>query len=198
MADFVAQFIPAFFYILFIVDPLVSIPMFISLTRKRTTSEMQMAATKAVLIAGIIAVLFLFLGPPLLGILGVSLGDFKIAGGIVLSLLGLEAILGFKLQKTEKSEKDSLMTVAVLIATPMLTGPGLMSALIVLSGEQGVTVTLAATIAALAVAWVVLYNAPTIKRLLGNQVIDIGSKVVGVLILALGIAYIRAGVLAVA
>ncbi|MDD5318163.1 MAG: MarC family protein [Candidatus ainarchaeum sp.] len=196
MADFVSAFIPAFFYILFIVDPLVSIPMFISLTKRRSTREMHAAASKAVLIAGVIAVLFLFLGPPLLGVLHVSLGDFKIAGGIVLSLLGLEAILGIRLQKAEKSEKDSLMTVAVLIATPMLTGPGLMSALIVLSDEQGATVTLAATIAALAASWVVLYNAPLIRKLLGNQVIAIGSKVVGVPILALGISYARAGIIA--
>ena len=196
MPDFVSAFIPAFFYILFIVDPLVSIPMFISLTRRRSTREMHAAASKAVLIAGVIAVLFLFAGPPLLGVLHVSLGDFKIAGGIVLSLLGLEAILGIRLKKADKSEKDSLMTVAVLIATPMLTGPGLMSALIVLSDEQGVPVTLAATIAALAASWVVLYNAPVIRKLLGNQVIEIGSKVVGVLILALGISYARAGIIA--
>jgi multiple antibiotic resistance protein len=194
MADVLAQFIPAFLYVLIIVDPLVSIPMFISLTRQREKREVQQAATNAVLIAGAIATIFLFIGPPLLGLLGVSLGDFKIAGGLVLALLGLEAVLGFRLQTKEESGESSLMTVSVLIATPMLTGPGLMAALVVLSGEQGALLALAATLAAMVVSWVVLFNAPFIRRLLGSQVIEVGSKVIGVLILALGVSYIRSGI----
>ncbi|MFH1221882.1 MAG: MarC family protein [Candidatus Micrarchaeota archaeon] len=195
MADFLAALIPAFIYIFIIVDPLASIPIFISMTKEHTASEMRVAATKAVLIAGAIALLFLLAGPQLLDLMHITLKDFKVAGGIVLMLLGLEAVLGFTLQKDDGKKKDNLGTVAVLIATPLLTGPGLLTALVILSEEQGMLIAVSAIVAALFVSWLMLFNAVSIRRILGEQMIEIGSKVIGLLILALGVSYMKSGLI---
>lgn len=194
MASFLEAIVPAFVYIFIIMDPMASIPIFLTLTKKYKNGQMQGAATKAVLIAGALAGLFLLGGPELLDIMHITLSDFKIAGGIVLILLGLESVLGLALSRS-KDGKESLSTISVLIATPLLTGPGLLTALVVLSTEQGMLIAAAAVALALLVSWIMLFNAQWIKNALGNQMLEIISKVFGLLILALGVAYVKGGLI---
>jgi len=195
MDGFIEAFLPAFVSILLIVDPLPSIPIFLSLTKKFTPAETKVAATKAILIAAVLAIIFLFVGPQLLSTMGVTVGDFKIAGGFVLVLLGLESVLDFTLPKSEEEKKkgDDLETVTVLIATPLLTGPGLMTGLVILAKEQGFVLALTAAMAAMVVSWILLYNAQLIRKVLGEQILTIFSKVVGLVVMAMGVGFIKAG-----
>ncbi|MEM3422566.1 MAG: MarC family protein [Candidatus Bilamarchaeaceae archaeon] len=181
-------FLTTFFYLIIIMDPIASIPVFLSLTKKQSQEQIKIAATKAVVIAGTLAILFLFIGPQLLNILGLSLSDLKITGGIVLILLGLEGILGINFNK---GEQDDMSTVAVLIATPILTGPGLMTAVVIMSNEVGYLITTSAIVCCLLISWLLLYNAFLIKKILGAQIIEISSKIVALFIMALGVSYLR-------
>lgn len=188
--DYASALISAFFYIFVIIDPFASLPIFISLTNKFDEREIKRLARDAVLIAGAIALVFLFTGNFLLSFLRIDLDSFKIAGGIVLGLLGIETVLGIKMSKNSDEGKNAVTT---LIATPLLTGPGLITALIIMTGEQGYSVPLAATILALFVSWIILDNAFRIKNALGHQAIGILAKVVGLFLVAIGVGYVKAG-----
>jgi len=174
-------------------DPFPSLIPFFEYTKKCTDNDRRICATKAVFIAGIVAVLFMLLGPALLGVMHLQISDLKIAGGIVLVLLGVETVLGITFGTHNK--KSDINDVAILIATPLLTGPGLVSTLVILAADNGFPVTVAALVLALLVSWFVLVGANTIKKLAGDQFIHVLAKIIGLLLLALGVAYIRTGLL---
>ncbi len=188
--DQFAAFVSAFVYIFVIIDPFASLPLFLILTGKMNKEEVGHSAKDAILIAGALAVIFLVAGTPLLSLMRIDISSFKIAGGIVLGLLGIETVLGLELAHNGKRAKTALTT---LIATPLLTGPGLMSTLIIMAGEQGILIPLAATLVALFLSWAVLVNADGIRRKLGAQAILVLAKVLGLFLLAIGISFITAG-----
>ncbi len=190
MIDFNAL-VASFITIFVIMDPFASSPYFLALTQKMTRKEAVAAANKAILIAGVIAVIFLFVGPLLLNYLGVILADFRVAGGIVLGLLGLEMILGFSF--TPPNDAHNWNAVAVLIATPLLTGPGLLSSLLILSEEHGYLVPLIATVIALFLSWILLRESERVREVVGHRPIEVVSKVFGLLLLTLAVNYVRIG-----
>ncbi len=187
---FVDQFIYAFVTLFVILDPFASIPAFLTLTRNVSDEERWRIAHRAVFLAAILAYVFLFTGHSILTMLGVSLSSFKVAGGIVLGLMGLETILGISIHGKKKQDHDSI---AVLIATPLLTGPGVITTTILLSQQVGMTVTAVAAFVALALAFIILHFAPILKKVLGEKVINVFSKIMGMMLLALAVEFIRTG-----
>ncbi len=187
---FVDQFIYAFVTLFVILDPFASIPAFLALTRKVSDEERRRIAHRAVFLAAILAYVFLFTGESILDMLKIELSSFKIAGGIVLGLMGLETIMGFSINGKKKEDHDSI---AVLIATPLLTGPGVITTTILLSQQVGMLVTAAAAFLALALAFIILHFAPLLKKALGEKVINVFSKIMGMMLLALAVEFIRTG-----
>lgn len=184
----------SFITIFAIMDPFGTIPPFLTLTAKRSESESRGIADRAVLIAGILALVFAVAGAPILAALAITVSDFRVAGGIVLVLLGLETTLGITFGKEERGAggPDSA---AVLIATPLLTGPGLMTSLVILGGEHGLLPVGIALLAALLLSWIMLRNAGRVRAMAGEKVIMIFSKVMGLFLMAVGVSFVRAGLL---
>lgn len=189
----VESFIFAFMTLFVILDPFASIPAFLMMTGKMNDADRKGVAHKAVLLAGLLAFIFLISGMTLLNFLGISLSSFKVAGGIILGIMGLETILGFEVHGKKKEDKDSI---AVLIATPLLTGPGVITTVIVLSTQVGQLVTGAAALLALAMAYIILHFAPLLRKALGEKAINVFSKIMGLLLLALAVEFIRTGLAA--
>ena len=186
--------LPVTFITVFIImNPVLSIVPFLSYTERSSEKDRKSCATKAVTIAGIIALLFLFLGPFLLSLLHITLKDFKLAGGLILALLGIETVLGITLGNHNKNEKNHLNDVAVLIATPLLTGPGLVTTIIVLSNDNGLLITALSLLGALFASWLVLLNSISINKLFGNQTLHVVGKIMGIILVALGVSYIKGG-----
>lgn len=194
MVDFLSAVLVSFITIFVIMDPFPSVLPFLTLTEKCSDRDQRICATKAVVLAGTIGLLFLFIGPTLLGYLHITLNDFKVAGGIVLALLGLETVLGFSLSSGHE-KSDTVEDVAILIATPLLTGPGLISSLIILSEENGLFPVLAAFAIALVLSWITLFYSVHLRKIVGDRIIHVASKIIGILLLALGVAYIKTGLL---
>ncbi len=184
------QFIYAFVTLFVILDPFASIPAFLALTRKVSDEERRRIAHKAVFLAAILAYVFLFTGQSILQAMGISLSSFKVAGGIVLGLMGLETILGFSVKGDKKQDNDSI---AVLIATPLLTGPGVITTTILLGQQVGQFLTALAAFVALGLAFIILHFAPLLKNALGEKAINVFSKIMGLLLLALAVEFIRTG-----
>jgi len=137
MIEILSAVITAFITVFAIMDPFASIPSFLTFTREYDDKEMIGVANKAIIIAGVLAIVFMVAGPFILNSLSITLSDFKIAGGIVLVLMGLENTINLHLSGNNGDKKsEGLDSAAVLIATPLLTGPGLMTSLIILEKEH--------------------------------------------------------------
>ncbi|MFA5049794.1 MAG: MarC family protein [Candidatus Micrarchaeia archaeon] len=194
--DLLNQIAISFITIFLIMDPFASIPPFIALTKGCKEKEMRYVATRAVIIACLIAVVFMFGGSAVLSFMGVTLNDLKVAGGIVLGLLGLENVLGFTFTHGQNSKKDEMAAVAVIIATPLLSGPGLISTLMVLKDEIGLYVPLIALALAFLITWIMLLNASRIRAIAGDMFLRFLSKVIGLLLIALSVSFIKEGLMA--
>ncbi|MBM3228960.1 MarC family protein [Candidatus Parvarchaeota archaeon] len=183
----IAEFAKIFIALVLIMDPFTSLPVFIALTRKMNGKQRLGAATTAALVAGAALVAFVLAGQL---VLGITIGDFRVASGVLLFLLAVQYALGIDFG--EKNRKDLNLAV-VIIAVPLITGPGAMTTAIIFASESGVPVVVAAIVAASAVCFGVLGLSGAISRLLGMRGIEIVSRITGVLWAALGVSFIRAG-----
>jgi multiple antibiotic resistance protein len=192
--NFVSSVAITFITTFLVMDPFSSIGPFVALTKNYEEQKVKEAATTAVFIAGFIALLFTFGGLSILSLMNITLNDFKVAGGLVLALLGLEMALGISFNN-EKKEKNDIETITVLIATPLLTGPGLISSLILLNNDYGFLATTLGLLLTLIFSWFILFNATQIKGLIGKRLMLIFSKIMGLLLIAMGINYIKTGLI---
>lgn len=172
----------------FIFDPFASLPIFITLTKSFNDEDKMKSANKAVLVAGILFVIFVFIGKELLGVFGVTTPSFRMAGGIVLLLMAIEIVFGIGIM--HQGEQNVAW---VIVASPILTGPGVITTAIILTTNYGYITPLFAGVISLVITWGLLRNATTMVRLVGNNVIDIFSKVIGLFIAAMGIEYVMKG-----
>jgi len=170
------------FFIVF--DPIGSLPVFIDLTKKFNDTEKRKAVNKAVSVAGVLAFIFIFFGKNVLDFMGISFSSFKIAGGAVLFLLGLEMILGFKIHKKKVSD----FSVAVsIISVPLITGPGVITMAILLSTEIGILTTFISAFLSISIIWILFRRAERLQKKLGEANLRIVSKVMGLIIASEGI-----------
>ncbi len=191
----VENFLGAFASLFIIMNPFSSLAPFIMLTKDQTADERKKSADIAALVAGALAAAFLLAGPPLLTLMGLTLFSFKIAGGVVLALLGLQTVLGFKFGSNDESDKQA---VAVLIGTPFLTGPGVLTSVVILATEHGMFITFLAICASVLWSWMILRSANRLSRLLGKQLLMVLVKVMGLLLVTRGVQFIIQGFTAVA
>ncbi len=185
---FFEEVILSFITIFVIMDPFASIPAFISLSKEYNATERNKAVNEAIIVAGALILVFLLLSHSIFDFFGISLSSFKIAGGIVLAILGLELALGISLTSSVSTSKHSI---AVLIGTPLLTGPGVISSVILLVSQYGVFPVAVASALSLAVSYLLLRNAHLIHDAVGKEAIEVVSRVMGLLLIAIGVELIR-------
>jgi multiple antibiotic resistance protein len=180
------------FMLFIIIDPFLSLSMFISLTNGHERRHIRSQAALAVFVAGAMILLFLLTGTGILDIMGVDFSSFKIGGGVILLLLGIKTVMGSGFSDPYKY-KPSI----VIIGTPMLSGPGALTTLIVVSGQYGFAVAAFAGIIVLGITYLLLINAYHIQRFLTYRVIEILSRIMGLLLTALAVQFIVEGIKAV-
>lgn len=169
----------AFLILFAVIDILGSIPIIVSLRKKVGNVQSE----KATLVAGIIMIVFLFVGESILTLLGVDVESFAIAGSFVLFFLALEMILGITLYKEESPSSASI----VPIAFPLIAGAGTMTSLVSLRAEFANINIIIAIIANMIVVYFVLKNTERIERILGVGGLSILRKVFGVILLAIAV-----------
>jgi multiple antibiotic resistance protein len=190
MDYYLDQLIYAVALLFFIFDPFASLPIFISLTKNMDDEEKKRSARNAVLVSGALFVIFTLLGTWILEIFGITLDAFRVAGGLILLMMAIEII--FSLSFSKGNDKDSVAW--VIIATPILTGPGVISTAIILTASVGAFTTIIAGVISLAVTWGLLRNSIYIVNKVGGNTIDIFSKIIGMLLAALAVEFMLQGV----
>jgi multiple antibiotic resistance protein len=195
MQDLIPGIIYSFAALFIILDPLLSVPIFAAMTKGQPAAEIHKQAFIAVAVAGGLMYLFLIFNKTIFDILGLNLPSFQIAGGILLFLLGIQYALGIEIGHCKERAKTA---VGVVIGTPLLCGPGTITTVMLLSRDYGLLIPFIAITLSLLATWLVLYYSEFIQRILGEVVTDIMGKVLGMLVAAIAVKIIAAGVMALA
>ncbi|WP_108396773.1 MarC family protein [Devosia submarina] len=177
---------------------------FAALTKRNTAAERFAFATRGVLIATGILLLFAILGNPILEVFGITIPALRTAGGLLLFLIAIDMVFarhsgGTGTTDEEEVEARQRDDIAVFpLAMPLLAGPGAISAVILLT--TGATnnaefwAVLLAIVVILFLAWLTLLVAIPIQRLLGVTGLAVVSRVVGILLAALAVQFVFDGV----
>lgn len=162
-----------------VIDIIGNIPIIIDLRKK--VGHIQ--SEKASIVAGILMIVFLFLGKEILNLIGIDVNSFAVAGAFILFFLALEMILGISLYKDDEPETASI----VPLAFPLIAGAGTMTTLVSLQAEYETINIIVAILLNLIVVYAVLKSSARIERVLGSQGISVIRKVFGVILLAIAV-----------
>lgn len=204
MLEFV---ITAFVTFFVVIDPVGILPIFMALTGKTTAAIRRQIAVRAVLLAGIILIVFAFAGDSVFRFLGISLPAFRIAGGLLLLLLSIDMILvrpsGLRsATKAEEDEAEESTDVAVFpLAVPLIAGPGAMTSVILIMGKAGndllvQLIAISVLISVLLLGLLVFFFASRFMSLLGLTGINVIGRVFGIVLAGLAVQYILDGLAA--
>ncbi len=163
-----------------VIDIVGSIPLLLSLKKKMGGIK----ELKATLISGGLMILFLYLGEPLLHVLGVETHSFAVAGSIVIFILGLEMVLGIEFFKSEKEASSSIV---VPIAFPLIAGSGTLTTIISLKANYHESMLLIAILINLVIVLIVLKSLNLVERILGPGGMVAIRKFFGVILLAIAV-----------
>jgi multiple antibiotic resistance protein len=195
MQDLIPGIIYSFATLFIILDPLLSVPVFATMTKGQAPNEIHKQAFIAVAVAGALMYMFLIFNKLIFDILGLNLPSFQIAGGILLFLLGIQYALGIEIGHSKERTNTAI---GVVIGTPLLCGPGTITTVMLLSRDYGLLIPFIAITLSLLATWLVLYYSEFIQRILGEVVTDIMGKVLGMLLAAIAVKIIASGVMALA
>jgi multiple antibiotic resistance protein len=172
-------------------DVIGTLPLYFSVSRGMTSEERRRTVDTSMFVALVVALAFVFLGRLLFGWLGIELSDFKIAGGLVLLLVSLADLLGGP-DAAHSAPTGSAGIVP--LAVPLITGPGVLTQLLLQVGSVGHVITLCALLANYALAWALLRKSEAVHRVLGKDGTVVISKIAALLLAAIAVALIRGGV----
>ena len=169
------------FMVLFaVIDIIGNIPIIIDLRQK--VGHVQ--SGKASLIAGFILIIFLFIGEQLLGIIGIDVHSFAVAGALIIFFIALEMILGIKIYK---EDKNPLNATVFPLAFPLIAGPGSLTTLLSLKAAYSNANIIVAIIINMFFIYIVLKGSSKIEKIIGENGIGIIRKIFGVVLLAISI-----------
>ena len=163
-----------------VIDILGSIPILISLKTKMGG----LSEWKATGLSGALMILFLFLGDPLLKVLGLDVGSFAVGGSIVIFILGLEMVLGLEIFKSEQDVKSGTL---VPIAFPLIAGSGTLTTIMSLKANYKELTVLIAILVNLIFIYLVLRSLNFIAKILGPGGLLAVRKFFGVILLAIAV-----------
>ena len=190
----------AFVTLLVVVDPPGVVPLFVALTQDEPQRRPAIL-TRAVLIALGVALFFLVAGRTVLSYLGVTVHAFSISGGILLFITAMPMLFGQRggLQAPQSKERGSEDISVFPLAMPLLSGPGTIATILLLTSQAGTdTRKLGAIGVAIAIVFIVsfisLYLGSRLMRLLGEGGVHIATRVMGIVLAALAIQYVLNGI----
>ena len=187
MIEFWLCFVPLFVA----VDAVGVLPIFFSLTQGMDRHKVHRTIYRSVATAAVVALIFLALGTVILDLLGITVADFMVAGGVLLFVLALGDLLANeKLQRQVDSDNLGVVPLGV----PLITGPAVLTTSMLLLNQYGAGWTAAAIVANILIAGTVFFFAGTISRVLGQVGEKIISKIAMLLLAAIGVMMVRKGI----
>jgi len=190
--------------VFFVIDPLANVPIFLTITSGDTPAQRRRTAARAALATWLVLSIFAFAGGLIFKAFGISLGAFKIAGGIMLLLMSVDMMRAqpSPTRSTEEEQRESAARDDVAIfpmAIPMLAGPGAIATVMVLMSRAAwrPTATAAVFVAltvTCVVAWLLMRSAATAEKLIPHTLQRALERVMGLLLAAVAVEFIAGGV----
>ena len=195
-----------FFVVFFVVvEPVSLVPLFASLTEGASAAYKRRMACKAVLVAGLIIVLFALSGAAFLKVMGISIDAFRIFGGLLLFLVALEMVFaresGTRTSSDEKEETRKRADISVFpLAFPFLAGPGALTTILLWFGPVSPTAEsvqfaglLAGAALVLLIALLMMLGASRLMRVVGVTGANVANRLLGVVLGALAVQFVIDG-----
>lgn len=189
--------------VLFIVDPVAAVPAFLAMTERDSPDARRLMARRGAWTCAITLAVFALGGSLIFKVFGITIGAFKIAGGVLIGLTALDMVQarpsGQKETPAERAEGIEKDDVGIMpLGVPMLAGPGAISTVMVLSGAPRSPLTTASVYAAIALtallSYLTLAAALRVERRLGQTGMRIVTRLMGLVLCAIAVQFIVDGI----
>ncbi len=188
--SFFGLFLIAFIPIFVAMDAIGTIPIYVGLVERVSPMAQRRTLYQAVITAGLAGLGFVGLGRVIFNFLGVTVSDFKVAGGLILLILAITDLLF-----SERSHKPPTETIGVVpLGMPLIVGPAVLTSLIMQMDSTGLIPTVVAFLANLVLAFVMFQASNRIMKVLGKAGTQGISKIMNLLLAAIGIMMMRVGI----
>jgi multiple antibiotic resistance protein len=185
----IQKFLLAFIPVFVAIDPIGLVAIFMGLGTSASQEHRRHQAFLGLLTGLLVAAGFIFLGKGIFAALGITVADFQVAGGLILLALAVRELVGYG-----RADRDTDNEFGVVpLGMPLIAGPALLTALLILIDSVGVVFTLVSLIVNLAIVAIALCNAERFARLMGRQGLRGISKIIALLLAAIAISLIRRG-----
>jgi multiple antibiotic resistance protein len=192
LEPYILTFIPIFVA----VDAIGNIPLFVGLVEGTTKKQRDKIIADSVTTATAVAILFMFIGKWVLRLIGITIADFQIAGGLLLFVISLRLLLpgATKTFLADSHDKD----VGVFpLGTPLITGPAVLTTTLMMLDNFGLLPTFISLVINMLIVWLTLVKADAIMKIMGAGGTRAFSKIMYILLAAIGVMMVRKGILGV-
>src|SRR5438477_7684401 len=189
MRNLAEKFFLAFIPIFVAIDQIGLVALFIGLGTSASLEKRKEQAFIGIFTGLCVAIGFIFLGKIIFAALGITVADFQIAGGLILLLLAARELVTFGPLDRDGGDEFGI----VPLGMPLIAGPALLTALLILIDSVGLLYTLASLLVNLAIVAVALCNADRFSRWMGKQRVRGVSKIIALLLAAIAVSLIRRG-----
>jgi len=189
MRDLAEKFLVAFIPVFVAIDPIGLVALFMGLGTSASPQQRKHQAVLGIFTGLGVAIGFIFLGKIIFSALGITVADFQVAGGLI--LLGLA---GRELLNLAPADREATVDFGVVpLGMPLIAGPALLTALLILVDTVGLVFTLISLLVNLALVVIAFWNADLVARWMGRQGLRGVSKIVALLLAAIAVSLIRRG-----
>src|SRR2546430_9653794 len=185
----IQKFFLAFIPIFVAIDPIGLVAIFTGLAANASPEQRKRQAFLGIVTALCVAIGFIFLGEIIFDALGITVADFQVAGGLI--LLGLAGRELLSLGPADRGATDDFGVVP--LGMPLIAGPALLTALLILVDTVGLVFTLVSLLINLALVAIAFWNADQVARWMGSQGLRGVSKIAALLLAAIAVILIRRG-----
>ncbi|MDD4979845.1 MAG: MarC family protein [Candidatus Omnitrophica bacterium] len=188
LEPYILTFIPIFVA----VDVIGTIPLFISLVEGISKHQKKRTITESVTTATVLAILFMFVGKWVFRLIGISIPDFQIAGGALLFVISVRLLLpgARKIILSDGHDKDAGV---FPLGTPLITGPAVLTTTLIMLDTFGVVPTFVSLVLNMLIVWIALVKAEFFMKIMGQGGTRAFSKVMYILLAAIGVMMVRRG-----
>ena len=192
-----SQFFYAFMAFFAIMNPISNLPAYMALVADDSQKISRKIAFKSLLIAFIIVTVFVFSGDLIFKVFGITIDSFRVAGGILVAVIGYHMINGnhspsYKGMEQQDSNSDPMSVAISPLAMPLFAGPGTITTALNLAngGIKNQLITVVAFALLCAITYLLLRSAKQIAGFLGENLMIIITKMMGLLLFSIGVQMI--------
>lgn len=183
--------ISAFIPIFVTVDAIGTLPLYTALVDGLDRKEQERIIFQSILTALLMSLGFIVLGKMIFHFLGISMGDFMVAGGVILFCISINDVMSSTKHRRRMPARD---VGVVPIGTPLIVGPAVLTTCMIVLDQYGLMITVIAVILNILLAGLILLSSERLVKLLGLNGAKALSKIMALLLAAIAVMMIRKGI----